>query len=77
MTRKRKNDDLELTIKGVEENGDVEIYIEHRGVRVAKRGKPGTPHFKQWIPLQLGWVIRDYNYAHGIEIVQFPEMGAA
>ena len=52
MTRKCK-DDLELTIRCVEEDGEPVIYILHKGTRIAKRGKPGTPHYKQWIPLQL------------------------
>jgi hypothetical protein len=76
MTRKCK-DDLELTIRCVEEDGEPVIYILHKGTRIAKRGKPGTPHYKQWIPLQLGWVIRDHNYPQGIEVVEFPGMGAA
>ena len=26
---------------------------------IAKRGHAGTPHAKQWIPLELGVVVRD------------------
>jgi hypothetical protein len=75
MRRKRKQNP-ELTMIVREENGEPVIYIEHEGVRIAKRGKPGTPYYKQWIPLQLGWVIRDHNYPHGIEVVEFPGMAS-
>jgi hypothetical protein len=29
------------------------------GVKIAKRGHPGTPQAKTWISLQPGWVVLD------------------
>src|SRR5215813_3730373 len=31
-----------------------DIYVVYDGVRIAKRGKPGTPQAKTWIPLEPG-----------------------
>jgi hypothetical protein len=71
MRRKRKHDP-ELHIMCVEENGEPAIYITHDGVRIAKRGKPDTPQAMTWIALEPGWVVRDHNYPHGVEIEYAP-----
>jgi hypothetical protein len=67
MGRKREQY-LKLTMVCREENGEPEIYIEHEGKPIAKRGKPGTPYYKTWIPLVMGWTVRDHNYPNGIEV---------
>ena len=45
------------------------------GVKIAKRGHPGTRHAKKWIPLEPGWTVRDINYPQQIE-VSFDQEGA-
>jgi hypothetical protein len=46
---------LEIAMMGDGEN----IYIVADGVRIAKRGKPGTPQAKTWISLEPGWNVLD------------------
>jgi hypothetical protein len=36
---------------------DGEIYVIADGLRVAKRGHPGTAHAGKWIPLEPGYVV--------------------
>jgi hypothetical protein len=36
-----------------------DLFIVHKGTRIAKRGKPGTKHAKQWISLEPGWRVLD------------------
>ena len=45
-----------------------DIFIRLDGKLIAKRGQPGTPHAKQWIPLEPGVVVRDLNFPEQIEI---------
>ena len=40
-----------------DEKGD--IYIVFDGVRIAKRGLPGTPQAKAWIVLEPGYTVYD------------------
>jgi len=37
----------------------IDIFVMADGVRVAKRGRPGTPQAKTWIPLEPGWRVFD------------------
>ena len=36
-----------------------DIYVVYDGVRIAKRGKPGTPQAKTWIPLEPGFAVHN------------------
>jgi hypothetical protein len=36
-----------------------EMFLKLDGRPIAKRGHAGTPRAKQWIPLELGVVVRD------------------
>ena len=36
---------------------DGEIYVIADGLRVAKRGHPGTEHAGKWIPLEPGYIV--------------------
>jgi predicted peroxiredoxin len=38
-------------------SADNEIFVVADGVRIAKRGKPGTPQTKTWISLEPGWEV--------------------
>jgi hypothetical protein len=38
-----------------------EFYIALDGVRIAKRGEPGTRHAKTWIPLEPGYRVFDHD----------------
>jgi hypothetical protein len=35
------------------------IYLTMGGVRIAKRGHPGTPQAGTWVSLEPGYVVRD------------------
>jgi len=39
------------------EGGDLFVVVD--GLRVAKRGRPGTQAAKAWIPLKRGWRVFD------------------
>ena len=36
---------------------ETDIYVVYHGVRIAERGKPGTPQAKTWISLEPGYVV--------------------
>ncbi len=36
-----------------------DIYLELDGVRIAKRGHPGTPQARTWVSLEPGYVVFD------------------
>lgn len=36
-----------------------DLYVLLDGIRIAKRGKPGTPQAEKWIPLVSGYVVLD------------------
>jgi hypothetical protein len=38
-----------------------DLFVVLDGVKIAKRGHPGTPHAKTWISLEPGWVVRSAN----------------
>jgi hypothetical protein len=58
-----------------------DIFIVYDGVKIAKRGYPGTPEGKTWISLKLGWSVRDrdggntFEVEHGGVPVQFASPG--
>jgi hypothetical protein len=49
-----------MTMRRVEvefaETGN-EIFVVVDGQRIAKRGRPGTPHAKTWVLLEPGWTV--------------------
>jgi hypothetical protein len=49
-----------------DENGDVFVLIG--GVKIAKRGLPGTAHANTWIMLEPGWMVRDVKGGRAIEV---------
>jgi hypothetical protein len=67
MRRKVKHHH-EMKIVCVHEGGDVAIYIEFNGKRIARRGHPDTPHAKTWISLEPGWTVRDVGNYDGIVV---------
>ena len=36
-----------------------DLYVVVDGLRIAKRGPPGTQAAKAWIPLERGWAVLD------------------
>jgi hypothetical protein len=41
----------------------IEIFVLENGVKIAKRGHPGTPTARTWIPLVAGYrVVSDDNH---------------
>jgi hypothetical protein len=49
-----------------DENGDVFVLVG--GVKIAKRGLPGTAHANTWIMLEPGWMVRDVKGGTTIEV---------
>jgi hypothetical protein len=44
----------------------VDLFIVENGVKIARRGYPGTPQAKQWIPLVLGVKVTDTDNGNGL-----------
>ena len=49
-----------------------DMYFVHDGVRIAKRGKPGTPQAMTWITLVPGWTLTDRDYPTKIDVTYDP-----
>jgi hypothetical protein len=47
---------------------DSDIFVIADGVKIAKRGRPGTAQAKTWVSLEPGWSVLDVNYPEGIEV---------
>ena len=45
-----------------------DIFIVIDGVRIAKRGSPGTPQAKTWVSLEPGWSVLDIEGSREIEV---------
>jgi hypothetical protein len=53
MTKKKKLPELAFESTGKD------MYFVYDGVRIAQRGKPGTPQAKTWIPIEPGYEVYD------------------
>ena len=49
-------------------NDGENIFVLIDGVKIAKRGLPGTAHAHTWIMLEPGWFVRDVNGGKAIEV---------
>jgi hypothetical protein len=56
----------ERPIVRVESEGQ-DLFVIADGVKIAKRGHPGTPQAGQWVSLEPGWQVR--NRRNAIEIM--------
>ena len=45
-----------------------DLFVIVDGVKIAKRGKPGTPQAGTWISLEPGWTVRGAPDSSHIEI---------
>jgi hypothetical protein len=36
-----------------------DMFVIADGVKIAKRGRPGTPQAATWVSLEPGWTVRD------------------
>jgi hypothetical protein len=43
-----------------------DLFVVFDGQRIARRGYPGTPQAKQWIPLVLGVKVTDTDNGNGL-----------
>jgi hypothetical protein len=49
-------------MKTLEIQGDgTDIFVIVDGVKIAKRGRPGTPYAKTWVSLEPGWAVLDLH----------------
>jgi hypothetical protein len=53
MAAKRKHLELEMRCDG--HGGDLFMILD--GVKIAKRGRPGTPQAKHWVSLEPGYTV--------------------
>jgi hypothetical protein len=53
----------------VMDSDGTDIFITVDGVRIAKRGHPGTPQARTWVSLEPGWK------AHGVEQIEIRHHG--
>lgn len=45
-----------------------DIFVICNGVKIAKRGHPGTPQAGGWISLEPGFAVVDINFPEAIEV---------
>jgi hypothetical protein len=45
-----------------------DIFVIANGVRIAKRGHPGTPQANTWLSLEPGWTVRSCDDGESIEV---------
>jgi hypothetical protein len=45
-----------------------DMFVVVGGVKIAKRGHPGTRHAKTWVSLEPGYTVRDCNDGREIGI---------
>jgi hypothetical protein len=50
------------------ESDGTDVFVVLNGVKIAKRGYPGTPQSKTWIPLEPGYTVLDCSNG-AIEVV--------
>jgi hypothetical protein len=50
------------------ESDGKDMFVIVDGVKIAKRGHPGTPQAKAWVSLEPGWTVRDARGGEDIEI---------
>lgn len=43
-----------------------DMFVVVDGVRIAKRGHPGTPQAKTWVSLKPGWSVLDKDVVAGL-----------
>ena len=56
-----------MKIKELKIEGDSnDMFVVADGVKIAKRGQPGTPQAKAWISLEPGWSVLDCE--GGVEV---------
>ncbi len=53
-----------------DENNDLFVLVD--GMKIAKRGLPGTPQAETWIMLEPGWTVRSVNGGRTIEVSYEP-----
>jgi hypothetical protein len=46
-----------------------DLFVVVNGVKVAKRGRPGTAQANTWVSLGPGWTVLDRNYPEEIEVM--------
>jgi hypothetical protein len=56
----------ELTVEMVSDGNDIFVVVD--GVKVAKRGHPGTVQANTWISIEPGWRVFDHDYPAAISV---------
>ena len=48
-----------------------EAFVIINDMKIAKRGKPGTPGATTWASLEPGWTVHDIQGSYGLVEVQY------
>jgi hypothetical protein len=74
VARKRSPNELQMVALENAVGDGVDLFIVENGVKIARRGYPGTPEARTWVPLVEGVFVRDIS-ADAIEIQHFGNIG--
>ena len=53
MTKRKPRPEVRMVGDGID------IFVVIDGVRIARRGRPGTPQARTWVSLEPGWQVLD------------------
>jgi len=73
MTKKLRK----LEIIGEHGEDRDEVFVVLDGVRIARRGYPGTPEAGTWVSLVPGWIVRDDFDKHGRPSLELERQGGS
>jgi hypothetical protein len=48
--------------KAAIESDGTDVFVVYNGVRIAKRGQPGTQQDQRWVSLEPGYTVWDKGY---------------
>lgn len=58
-----------ISKEGLVIHGDgQDLFVFFDGLKIAKRGQPGTQYAGVWVPLALGYTVRDSGEGGSIEV---------
>jgi hypothetical protein len=50
------------------ESDGIDVFVVYDGVRIAKRGEPGTPQAGKWVSLEPGYTVSDKDYPQNLVV---------
>jgi hypothetical protein len=72
-----------ITVQAARKHTGKDRFIMADGLKIARRGYPGTSEEGTWVPIEPGWEVKDVEGGEGIwvrytnpttgEVITFPE----